>query len=68
MSFKALSQPINFEQVKSLSKLTPKQAQNKAIRDQELRDIIEGKSEKILLVIGVVPLIMKRRLWNMSTV
>ncbi|OJG68922.1 3-deoxy-7-phosphoheptulonate synthase [Enterococcus moraviensis] len=52
MSFKALSQPINFEQVKSLSKLTPKQAQNKAIRDQELRDIIEGKSEKILLVIG----------------
>ncbi len=52
MSFKALSEPINFEQVKALSKLTPEQEQLKAIRDQELKEIIEGKSKKILLIIG----------------
>lgn len=52
MSFKALSQPINFEQVKSLSKLNDLQAQKKELRDQELKTIIEGKSQKILLVIG----------------
>lgn len=52
MSFKALSQPINFEQVKSLSKLNEAQVQQKNVRDQELKTIIEGKSQKLLLVIG----------------
>jgi 3-deoxy-7-phosphoheptulonate synthase len=52
MSFKALSQPIDFAQVKSLSKLTTQQAEKKATRDQELKNIIEGKSQKILLLIG----------------
>lgn len=52
MSFKALSQPINFEEVKALSKLTEAQAQLKAARDEELKGIIEGKDQRILLLIG----------------
>lgn len=52
MSFKALSEPINFEQVKSLSKLTEATAKRKATRDKELQAIIEGKDERILLLIG----------------
>lgn len=52
MSFKPLSEVINFEKVKSLSKLTEEQLKKKKARDQELREIIEGKSDKILLVIG----------------
>lgn len=52
MSFKALSQPINFEQVKSLSKLTEEHAKVKAARDKELQAIMEGKDERILLLIG----------------
>lgn len=52
MSFKALSQPINFEEVKALSKLTEAQAKMKAARDEELKGIIEGKDQRILLLIG----------------
>lgn len=52
MSFKNISQPINLEEVKSLSKLTLNQTKNKDARDQELKDIIEGKDKRILLVIG----------------
>ncbi|MGG5340831.1 3-deoxy-7-phosphoheptulonate synthase [Enterococcus sp. AZ192] len=52
MSFKALSKTIDFDQVKSLSTLTKEQAEKKALRDHELREIIEGKSQKILLLIG----------------
>ena len=52
MSFKALSEKIDFELVKELSKLTPEQAAMKAARDKELHDIIEGKDDRILLVIG----------------
>jgi 3-deoxy-7-phosphoheptulonate synthase len=52
MSFKTISQPINFEEVKALSKLTVQQKEQKQLRDQELKAIIEGKNEKILLLIG----------------
>ncbi|MBO0469186.1 3-deoxy-7-phosphoheptulonate synthase [Enterococcus sp. DIV0242_7C1] len=52
MSFKALSKTIDFDQVKSLSTLTKEQAEKKALRDHELKEIIEGKSQKILLLIG----------------
>ena len=48
MSFKALSEKIDFELVKELSKLTPEQAAMKAARDKELHDIIEGKDDRIL--------------------
>ncbi|GGC81722.1 3-deoxy-7-phosphoheptulonate synthase [Enterococcus wangshanyuanii] len=52
MSFKALSKTIDFDQVKTLSTLTKEQAEKKALRDHELKEIIEGKSQKILLLIG----------------
>ena len=42
MSFKALSEKIDFELVKEISKLTPEQTAMKAARDKELHDIIEG--------------------------
>lgn len=52
MSFKNISQPINLEEVKSLSKLTTEQNKRKESRDIELKNIIEGKDDRILLVIG----------------
>lgn len=52
MSFKQLSKPIDFEGINSLSKLTPEQVAKKAARDEELKQIIEGKDDRILLVIG----------------
>lgn len=52
MSFKNISQPINLEEVKSMSKLTTEQNKLKESRDIELRNIIEGKDDRILLVIG----------------
>lgn len=52
MSFKELSQPIDFDQVKLLSKLSDKAAEKKSNRDQELKEIMEGTSDKLLLVIG----------------
>lgn len=52
MSFKAVSKKINFDVVKSLSQLTPEENAKKAARDAELQAIIEGKDERILLIIG----------------
>lgn len=52
MSFTALSKHINMESVKSISKLTEKEAAKKAARDEELRAIIEGRDKRFLLVMG----------------
>jgi 3-deoxy-7-phosphoheptulonate synthase len=52
MSFKKLSEPINFEAVKEMSKLTASQAAAKAKRDAELKKIITGEDQRILLLIG----------------
>lgn len=52
MSFKELGQSIGLEEVLAKAALNEEQNKKKQIRDQELRDIIEGKSSKILAVIG----------------
>lgn len=52
MSFKALSENINFETIKSITKLSPEAAAAKVARDKELQAIIEGKDQRFLLVIG----------------
>ncbi|MCI1903480.1 MAG: 3-deoxy-7-phosphoheptulonate synthase [Enterococcaceae bacterium] len=52
MSFKALSQPIDFDEVNALSQLSGSVAEHKARRDEELKQIIEGKDQRILLLIG----------------
>lgn len=52
MSFKALSQHINLETVKSISKLTEAEAAQKAARDEELKAVMEGQDNRFLLVIG----------------
>lgn len=52
MSFKELSKHINMESVKSISKLSEEEAAFKAARDAELKAIIEGKDQRILLVMG----------------
>lgn len=52
MSFKALSQHINLDTVKSISKLTEEEKATKAARDAELKEIIEGIDQRFLLVIG----------------
>lgn len=52
MSFKAISQPIDIQKINSLSTLSSSQKEKKEHRDTELKEIIQGKSKKILLVIG----------------
>ena len=52
MSFKQLSQRINTETVKAVTKLDPEVAAKKAARDAELEKIITGEDQRILLVIG----------------
>lgn len=52
MSFNALSKRINMESVKSIGKLSDEVAAKKAARDEELKGIIEGKDQRILLIIG----------------
>jgi len=52
MSFKALSQHINLDTVKSISSLSEEEAAMKAARDLELKGIMEGKDDRFLLVIG----------------
>jgi 3-deoxy-7-phosphoheptulonate synthase len=52
MSFKALSQHINLDTVKSISKLTEEEKATKAARDAVLKEIIEGTDQRFLLVIG----------------
>lgn len=52
MSFKQISQKINTETVKNVTKLAPETAAIKAARDQELEAIITGADQRFLLVIG----------------
>lgn len=50
--FKAISKKINAESVKSLAKLSEAEAAQKKARDLELKKIITGEDERILLIIG----------------
>src|SRR5699024_8873325 len=52
MSFERLSRHINLETVKNICKLDDEQTAKKACRDDELKQIIEGKDNRMLLVIG----------------
>lgn len=52
MSFKALSEHINIDTVKSISGLNPEQKAEKDARDEELKAVIEGRDQRFLLVIG----------------
>lgn len=52
MSFKASSQPINIEEVRQLAKLEGEVLARKEKRDNELKAIMRGEDERILLVIG----------------
>lgn len=52
MAFKAISQPIDLEEVKSLSKLTGPALALKEERDRELEAIMKGQDNRLLLVIG----------------
>lgn len=52
MSFKALSEHINLDTVKSISRLSEEAAAVKEARDAELKAVIEGKDQRFLLVIG----------------
>ncbi len=52
MSFKALSQQINLDTVKAISKLSAAEAAQKTARDAELKAVMEGKDPRFLLVIG----------------
>lgn len=52
MSFKAISEKINAEQVRSLSRLTGQALANKSKRDKELEAIMKGEDDRLLLVIG----------------
>lgn len=52
MSFKALSEHINIDTVKAISKLTDEENAKKTARDMELKAIVEGKDQRFLLVIG----------------
>lgn len=52
MSFVPLSQHINIDTVKNISRLNDEQAAFKASRDEELKRIVEGKDPRFLLVIG----------------
>ncbi|MDR0297069.1 MAG: 3-deoxy-7-phosphoheptulonate synthase [Streptococcaceae bacterium] len=52
MAFKRLSPQINIAEVRELGKLNAAQIDKKAQRDKELIDIITGKDDRLLLVIG----------------
>ncbi|WP_230637699.1 3-deoxy-7-phosphoheptulonate synthase [Streptococcus mutans] len=52
MSFKATSDKINIEEMRSLSKLTGKALAQKEARDRELVSIIKGEDNRLLLIIG----------------
>ena len=52
MSFEAVSKQVNLELIKSISCLSEEEQAFKDKRDQELRDVITGKDQRFLLVIG----------------
>lgn len=52
MTFRSISQPINMEEVRQLSKLTGPALAQKEARDQELEAILKGEDDRLLLVIG----------------
>ncbi|EJN94908.1 3-deoxy-7-phosphoheptulonate synthase [Streptococcus ratti] len=52
MSFKATSDKINVEEVRSLSQLTGDALDKKEARDRELEAIIKGEDDRLLLIIG----------------
>ncbi|MEQ3451759.1 3-deoxy-7-phosphoheptulonate synthase [Enterococcus cecorum] len=52
MSFEAVSKQVNLELIKSIACLSDEEQAFKDKRDQELRDVITGKDQRFLLVIG----------------
>ena len=52
MSFEAVSKQVNLELIKSIACLSEEEQSFKDKRDQELRDVITGKDQRFLLVIG----------------
>lgn len=52
MSFEAVSKQVNLELIKSIACLSEEEQAFKDKRDQELRDVITGKDQRFLLVIG----------------
>lgn len=52
MSFEAVSKQVNLELIKSIACLSEEEQAFKDKRDQELRDVITGKEQRFLLVIG----------------
>ncbi|RBR30869.1 3-deoxy-7-phosphoheptulonate synthase [Enterococcus cecorum] len=52
MSFEAVSKQVNLELIKSIACLSEEEQAFKDKRDQELRDVITGKDQRLLLVIG----------------
>lgn len=52
MSFKATSEKINLEDVKSATRLTGDVLAKKEVRDKELEAIMRGEDDRVLLVIG----------------
>ena len=52
MSFTYVKEVISPEVLKDMYSLTPEQKKAKEIRDKEVEDIITGKSDKLLVIIG----------------
>lgn len=52
MSFEAVSKQVNLELIKSIACLSEEEQAFKDKRDQELKDVITGKDQRFLLVIG----------------
>lgn len=52
MSFEAVSKQVNLELIKSIACLSEEEQAFKDKRDKELRDVITGKDQRFLLVIG----------------
>ena len=52
MSFEAVSKQVNLELIKSIACLSEEEQAFKDKRDRELRDVITGKDQRFLLVIG----------------
>ena len=52
MSFTEVSPKLDIHKIKDISKLTPEQFAKKQARDEELKNIISGKDERLLLIIG----------------
>ncbi|WP_303973884.1 3-deoxy-7-phosphoheptulonate synthase [Streptococcus merionis] len=52
MTFKAISQRIDIDKVRAISKLTGECLEKKKARDCELEAIIQGEDDRLLLVIG----------------